>query len=366
MRQFLLALLIFISSVLSSQAPQGFNYQAVVRDNAGLIIPNRSVGIKINIHSGSGAGAIVYSEIQNDTTNQFGLLNLIVGEGTAVNGTFSNIAWASGIYYIEVMLDITGGINYQSVGAGRLLSVPYALYAASTPNIDIYDTTSRTRIQFGIGSLTNKLGTSEGIHCKLSNDTLEWGFQATYVAGAKSVMLYVYDTISGTNQIVQLNPDNVALRSRDAQGHETQLRLKADAGISVMTDSAASQYFLPATPPTAANQVIASQYTGGSWKTSWQDNGPGRDTIFYPLSGDVVNVVSNYYTVISPLTPLQSLTIGLPLFARDEDVIELKFENTITSLSYANGTVSHGSLTTVDLSRPYEKLKFRGADGIWH
>ena len=61
---------------LFSQAPQKFNYQAIVRDGAGNILPDQDIGIKISILEGTVDGTIVYSETHSPTTNDFGLVTL--------------------------------------------------------------------------------------------------------------------------------------------------------------------------------------------------------------------------------------------------------------------------------------------------
>jgi hypothetical protein len=42
------------------QAPQGINYQAVVRDNLGNVISNAPVGMKVSIHQGFPTGTLWY------------------------------------------------------------------------------------------------------------------------------------------------------------------------------------------------------------------------------------------------------------------------------------------------------------------
>lgn len=127
MKNIYILIFIFLSVTSLGQAPQGMNYQAVVRDNQGNIVSNQAVGLKINIHQGSSGGPIVYSENRIDTTNQFGLVSLVIGQG----GNLSVIDWANGPYFNEVLLDITGGSNYQVMGSTQLMSVPYALYAGN-------------------------------------------------------------------------------------------------------------------------------------------------------------------------------------------------------------------------------------------
>ena len=71
-----------------SQVPQSFKYQAVVRDISGNVLPNRSVSFKISILQTSPIGAEVYVELHSATTNDFGLVNLEIGNGTFVSGNF--------------------------------------------------------------------------------------------------------------------------------------------------------------------------------------------------------------------------------------------------------------------------------------
>ena len=108
------------------------NYQAVARNAVGVIIPNQNVGLRFTIHDGSANGAIVYSETNSDTTNQFGLFATEVGGGTPVTGIFSDIFGGGGYKYLQVEMDPAGGTNYADMGVSQLLSVPYAFYSKSS------------------------------------------------------------------------------------------------------------------------------------------------------------------------------------------------------------------------------------------
>ena len=132
-----LALLFFSTLFISNskaQAPQSFKYQAIARDNIGNVLINQNVSFKISIKQGSITGEIVYSEIHNVVTNQFGLVNLEIGNGTVVSGEFENINWGDAIFFIQIEMDIEGGSNYQLMGISQLLSVPYALFAKKAGN----------------------------------------------------------------------------------------------------------------------------------------------------------------------------------------------------------------------------------------
>ena len=124
-----IALFCLLSSSVKSQAPYAFKYQSVARDINGNPLVNAPVGIQIAIHDTNANGPILFQESHSATTNSFGLFNLTIGGGLASIGDLTTVDWALGAKFIEVQADLTGGTNYQSLGATELLSVPYALYA---------------------------------------------------------------------------------------------------------------------------------------------------------------------------------------------------------------------------------------------
>jgi hypothetical protein len=136
MKRILLSLVAIATISLSSfgQAPEGFKYQAVVRDAGNLILNNQAVGMQMTIQQGSIGGTTVYQETFSLTTNGYGLVNLEIGSGTVVSGTFATIDWSAGPYFIETAVDVTGGTSYAVMGTSQLMSVPYALYAKTSGN----------------------------------------------------------------------------------------------------------------------------------------------------------------------------------------------------------------------------------------
>jgi hypothetical protein len=114
-----------------AQAPNKFSYQAVVRNASNTIVANSNVGLRISILQTSASGTAVYVETQTATTNINGLVGIIIGNGTVVSGNLSTINWSNGIYFIKTETDPTGGTNYTITGTTQLLSVPYAINAAT-------------------------------------------------------------------------------------------------------------------------------------------------------------------------------------------------------------------------------------------
>jgi len=135
MKKFIaLVFLLLTNFLLQAQAPEGVNYQAVIRDNLGSPIENTIVGVKIAIYQNATSGNLVFEESFTPNTNAFGLVNFIIGQGNLISGDFSLIDWSSGPYFLEISADIDGGVNYENIGSQELMSVPYALYAKTAGN----------------------------------------------------------------------------------------------------------------------------------------------------------------------------------------------------------------------------------------
>ena len=132
MKRILFAVAFALSTMSAmAQAPQGFKYQAVIRDGSNVILVSSPVGVELSIHQGSEAGPVVYTETFATNTNAYGLVNLEIGGGVT-SDDFSAIDWADGPYYIETAADLAGGTSYESMGTSQLMSVPYALYAENS------------------------------------------------------------------------------------------------------------------------------------------------------------------------------------------------------------------------------------------
>jgi hypothetical protein len=129
---YLTAFAFLLSLTIFAQAPQGFNYQAIVRNSNGAIQANQNTSFRISLRQGIATGNLVYKETHSATTNQFGLAAFEIGGGTIVTGNFNLVNWALGPYFLQIELDPTGSSNYTDMGTSQLWSVPYALYAKTS------------------------------------------------------------------------------------------------------------------------------------------------------------------------------------------------------------------------------------------
>ena len=129
----LFTLFVFVITITTfAQAPQGFNYQATVRNNTGDLIVNTNVYFKFNVMQGTQTSLPVFTEVHYVPTDDLGQVTLIIGQGTATTGTFLELDWSLGSYYLGIELDTGNG--YVARCTTQLLSVPYALYAENSGN----------------------------------------------------------------------------------------------------------------------------------------------------------------------------------------------------------------------------------------
>jgi len=121
-----LLLLASLSQQLLAQAPQGINYQAVLRTANGILTTPVTIGFEI--YEG---GSLVYSEkhpnVQPDPNS--GVVNLVIGSlNQGGSNDFEDIDWSTGNYELTVIVDEGGG-QQTTFDPVPFESVPYSLYA---------------------------------------------------------------------------------------------------------------------------------------------------------------------------------------------------------------------------------------------
>lgn len=140
-------LFLFISLNLFAQTPGAFSYQAVVRNSSGDVVANQNVTFRISILQDTESGPSVYVEEHATVTNDFGLANLEIGNGTAISGTFSPAGWDESLHFIKIEFDPDGGSAFTELGTSQLLSVPYAFHSETASDVDDADADPSNEIQ---------------------------------------------------------------------------------------------------------------------------------------------------------------------------------------------------------------------------
>ncbi len=114
--------LLALFKISIAQIPQGINYQATIRDASGNLMQNQSVDFIFSLRESTASGTVVYSETQTLTTNNYGGVAAVIGQGTPTLGSFSSLSWQN-----KHFLNVNADGN--DLGTSQFQSVPYALYA---------------------------------------------------------------------------------------------------------------------------------------------------------------------------------------------------------------------------------------------
>jgi hypothetical protein len=88
MKRFAIAIIgvLFTSILVNAQFPAGFKYQAVIRNSDGNLMASQSISLRISLIPGQENNSPVYIESHQTVTNQYGQVNLNIGQGIVVSG----------------------------------------------------------------------------------------------------------------------------------------------------------------------------------------------------------------------------------------------------------------------------------------
>ena len=150
MRKFTTIVAALLLSVATfAQAPQGFSYQAVVRDAQNAIVANQNVEVTLTITAEiDGVALQTYTEKHSVTTNANGLLTLVVGQGES-NQKLTDIKWNMSNAIYNMRTETAYG-----AATTQLLSVPFAMYAEQAGELDyqkLAETLSSSDVQKLLG-----------------------------------------------------------------------------------------------------------------------------------------------------------------------------------------------------------------------
>ena len=135
----LLISFLLISSSLMAQIPEALNFQAIARDQDGIVMEDANLQIRLTITDGADGNAEVYQELRSLTTNSFGSFSFQIGADPdyVTLGAFSDIEWETGEKFIKIDYDPSNQFDWSlTLGTMKFVSVPYAMAAGAVSYID--------------------------------------------------------------------------------------------------------------------------------------------------------------------------------------------------------------------------------------
>jgi hypothetical protein len=294
---FTTSLLSFVFCLLSSQVPQGFNYQAIARNSSDIPIANTPLPVRITIQSDSLGGTVFWQELHSSvTTSSLGAINLVLGKGAKQSGdaaTFSAIDWSVTPKFIKTEIDYGG---WRTMGVSRLWTVPYSMIAGDLggPVKKLAVTGKTTVMDEALFEVKNKDGNivfavyNEGVRVYVADGAkgLKGGFavggfgtdkaesQKYLVVSKDSVRIYLdsnpltkklkggfavggYDMTKGTvvEDYLQVNRDSTRIYVKDGSGKS----VKGGFAVGGFDMTKGTQKITPFTSLTPKNYFIGQQ-----------------------------------------------------------------------------------------------------------
>ena len=314
-----------------AQAPQKISYQAIIRNASNALVPNANVGMRINIFQGSATGTASYVETQNTTTNANGLATLQIGAGTTVTGVFADIPWNTGLFFIKIETDPTGGTNFTIAGTSQLTSVPYALYAEKSGNAWGIDGNS------GTNTTSNFIGTKDNIDVVFKRNDIVSGRLGDFnISLGKNA--FINNTTGDQNTAIGINSLNLNSTGADntATGDSSLASNTTGFGNSAFGSSA-----LTLNTTGNANTAVGT-YTLARNTTGFYNTASGLSALAY-------NTVGNYNSALG-MKSLNQNTIGsansaLGSFALSSNTIGNN--NTATGMNSLKANINGSNNTAV-------------------
>lgn len=248
---FLISLFLLLICGMMAQAPEKFSYQAVVRDASNQLINSHAVGVRVSVLQGAASGNPVYVETHTVTTNANGLMTLEIGAGSVQQGTFTDIDWANGPYFLKTETDPNGGTNYSVTSSQQLLSVPYALFAKEASNAfsgdynDLTNTPAIPTVPTNVSAFTNDAGYLTG-YTETDPTVPAWAKEANKPT-------YNYSEITNTPTIPTV-PNNVSAFTNDAGYLIEETQTLSD--VTAIGNSAGSRQLKDVSDPTEAYDAV--------------------------------------------------------------------------------------------------------------
>ena len=127
----LLSSFVILLAAFAAVAQNSFSYQSVIRAD-GKVLENKSISLRLSIMLDD---SICYQEQHAVTTNAYGNINVSVGEGEPLKGSFDAVPWESMRVMMRIEADVNGGADFTDLGSMQIMPVPYAMYAHRTTTV---------------------------------------------------------------------------------------------------------------------------------------------------------------------------------------------------------------------------------------
>jgi hypothetical protein len=268
--------LLFVSAQLFAQT-KGITYQAIIYNPSGEVIPGvnnstapmASKNICLQFSIIDATSQLEYQETFTTTTDEFGMVNLVIGNGVQIGGSASNfdaITWSIDQKSLKVEVDVNGQCaSFVSISLQKLEYVPYAFHANSAENVSgiIPIENGGTNATTVLGAKTN-LGLENVDNTSDLNKPISIATQAgldlkeNTANKSTTTTLGTSDVLFPTQNAVKSYVDASSTALSTAINNEATIRAAADA---VLTTNLANEATIRAAADATLTTNLATEVT---------------------------------------------------------------------------------------------------------
>lgn len=236
MKKIISLLFLLVTSVFYSQS-NGITYQAIIYNPIGDVIPgvnntnspmqNKNICLQFSIVDER--SRIEYQETITTTTDEFGMVNLVIGSGVQNGGyasSFSTIYWSVDVKSLKVGLDVSGKcVDFVEISNQKFETIPFAFAAKNAENV-----TGVVAIENGGTNAITVLGAKTNLELQNVDNTRDINKP---ISTATQTALNLKENIA--NKSVDLILDGASdVKYPSAKAVKTYVDANSSAGIAII------------------------------------------------------------------------------------------------------------------------------------
>lgn len=236
MKKIISLLFLLVTSVFYSQS-NGITYQAIIYNPSGDVIPgvnntnspmqNKNICLQFSIVDER--SRIEYQETITTTTDEFGMVNLVIGSGVQNGGyasSFSTIYWSVDVKSLKVGLDVSGKcVDFVEISNQKFETIPFAFAAKNAENV-----TGVVAIENGGTNAITVLGAKTNLELQNVDNTRDINKP---ISTATQAALNLKENIA--NKSVDLILDGASdVKYPSAKAVKTYVDANSSAGIAII------------------------------------------------------------------------------------------------------------------------------------